>query len=43
MNVPSAAWIDETGRIVRIDEGTCAGSREITSGERTVAFGTDLD
>lgn len=24
LNVPSAAWIDETGKIVRIDEGTYA-------------------
>ena len=24
LNVPSAAWVDETGRIVRIDEGTYA-------------------
>ena len=24
VNVPSAAWIDETGRIVRVDEGTYA-------------------
>lgn len=41
LNVPSAAWIDETGRIVRIDEGTYAKSHEITNGDRTVAFGTD--
>ena len=26
VNVPSAAWIDESGRIVRIDEGTYAKS-----------------
>ena len=24
VNVPSAAWVDETGRIVRVDEGTYA-------------------
>lgn len=41
VNVPSAAWIDETGRIVRIDEGTYAKTHEITNGDRTVRFGTD--
>lgn len=41
VNVPSAAWIDETGRIVRIDEGTYAKSHEITNGDRSVSFGTD--
>lgn len=41
LNVPSAAWIDETGRIVRIDEGTYAKSHELRNGDRTVAFGTD--
>lgn len=41
VNVPSAAWIDETGRIVRIDEGTYAKSYEITNGDRSVTFGTD--
>ena len=41
INVPSAAWIDEAGRIVRIDEGTYAKSHELTNGERTVSFGTD--
>ena len=41
VNVPSAAWIDETGRIVRIDEGTYAKSHELSTGDRTVSFGTD--
>lgn len=41
VNVPSAAWIDETGRIVRIDEGTYAKAHELRNGDRTVAFGTD--
>ena len=41
VNVPSAAWIDESGRIVRIDEGTYAKSHEISVGERSVTFGTD--
>lgn len=41
INVPSAAWIDESGRIVRIDEGTYAKSHEIRVGERSVTFGTD--
>ena len=29
VNVPSAAWIDETGRIVRIDEGAYAKRYEL--------------
>jgi hypothetical protein len=41
VNVPSAAWIDESGRIVRIDEGTYAKSHEIRAGDRSVTFGTD--
>jgi hypothetical protein len=41
VNVPSAAWIDESGRIVRIDEGTYAKSHSLTNGDRTVTFGTD--
>jgi hypothetical protein len=41
VNVPSAAWIDETGRIVRIDEGTYAASHELGDGERSITFGTD--
>ncbi len=37
VNVPSAAWIDEQGRIVRINEGTYAKSHKL--GPRTI--GTD--
>ena len=42
VNVPSAAWIDETGRIVRIDEGAYAKSYELGEGEQKVQFGTDV-
>jgi hypothetical protein len=42
VNVPSAAWVDETGRIVRIDEGTYAKTHEIGDGEQKFTFGTDV-
>ena len=42
VNVPSAAWIDETGRIVRIDEGTYAKSYELGEGDQKIQFGTDV-
>lgn len=42
VNVPSAAWVDEEGRIVRIDEGTYAKSHEIGDGEQKFRFGTDV-
>jgi tetratricopeptide (TPR) repeat protein len=42
VNVPSAAWIDETGRIVRIDEGTYAKIHQIGEGEQAFTFGTDV-
>lgn len=42
INVPSAAWIDEEGRIVRIDEGTYAQLHEIGDGEQSITFGTDV-
>ncbi|NJN50639.1 MAG: hypothetical protein HC809_01430 [Gammaproteobacteria bacterium] len=42
VNVPSAAWIDEEGRIVRIDEGTYAKVHEITNAGQTFTFGTDV-
>lgn len=42
VNVPSAAWIDETGRIVRIDEGTYAKTHQIGDGDQKFTFGTDV-
>lgn len=42
INVPSAAWIDEEGRIVRIDEGTYAQVHHIGDGEQSITFGTDI-
>ena len=42
VNVPSAAWIDETGRIVRIDEGTYSAIHEIDAGEQKITFGNDV-
>jgi len=41
VNVPSAAWIDEEGRIVRIDEGTYAKTHQIGEGDQAFTFGTD--
>ena len=42
VNVPSAAWIDEDGRIVRIDEGTYANTHEFSAGDQSITFGTDV-
>ncbi len=42
VNVPSAAWIDETGRIVRIDEGTYSMIHSFGEGEQAITFGTDV-
>jgi hypothetical protein len=42
VNVPSAAWVDEAGRIVRIDEGTYSQQHEIDAGEHKISFGTDV-
>jgi hypothetical protein len=42
VNVPSAAWVDEEGRIVRIDEGTYAKVHEMGEGEQAITFGTDV-
>lgn len=42
VNVPCAAWVDEEGRIVRIDEGTYSQHHVIGEGERQIAFGTDV-
>lgn len=41
VNVPSAAWVDEEGRILRIDEGTYAKVHEIGEGDKKFQFGTD--
>jgi hypothetical protein len=42
VNVPSAAWIDEDGRIVRIDEGTYAKTHQFGEGDQAIAFGNDV-
>lgn len=38
VNVPSAVWIDEEGRIVRINEGTYAAQHKLG----TIEFGSDV-
>jgi len=42
VNVPSAAWIDEDGTIVRIDEGTYSKIHEFGDGEQSITFGNDV-
>jgi tetratricopeptide (TPR) repeat protein len=42
VNVPSAAWIDEDGRIVRIDEGTYSKIHQFGEGEQAFLFGNDV-
>lgn len=42
VNVPSAAWIDEEGRIVRIDEGTYSKLHTFGDGEQSITFGNDV-
>ena len=42
VNVPSSAWVDEEGRIVRIDEGTYSTVHEIGEGDEGITFGTDV-
>ena len=42
VNVPSAAWVDEEGRIVRIDEGTYAKVHELGDETRSITFGTNV-
>ena len=42
VNVPSAAWIDEDGRIVRIDEGTYSQVHTFGEGEQAISFGNDV-
>ena len=42
VNVPSAAWIDEEGRIVRIDEGTYSKTHRFGDGDQSITFGNDV-
>lgn len=42
VNVPSAAWVDEEGKIVRIDEGTYSKVHEFGEGEQKLSFGNDV-
>lgn len=42
VNVPSAAWIDEQGRIVRIDEGTYSQIHQFGAGDEKIVFGNDV-
>ena len=42
VNVPSAAWVDEEGKIVRVDEGTYSKTHEIGEGEQKISFGNDV-
>ncbi len=42
VNVPSSAWVDEAGRIVRIDEGTYSKTHKIGEGEQAITFGNDV-
>ena len=42
VNVPSAAWVDEQGKIVRIDEGTYSKLHELGEGDTKISFGTDV-
>jgi hypothetical protein len=42
VNVPSAAWIDEEGRIVRIDEGTYSKTHRFGEGDQSFTFGNDV-
>lgn len=42
VNVPSSAWIDEEGRIVRIDEGTYSKIHQFGEGDESITFGNDV-
>lgn len=42
VNVPSAAWVDEEGRIVRIDEGTYSKVHTIGDETQSISFGNDV-
>lgn len=41
VNVPSSVWIDERGRMVRIDEGTYSQTHEFGQGSEKITFGND--
>jgi hypothetical protein len=42
VNVPSSVWIDEEGKIVRIDEGSYSKVHTIGEGEQAITFGNDV-
>ena len=42
VNVPSSAWIDEAGTIVRIDEGTYSKMHSFGEGDKAISFGSDV-
>lgn len=42
VNVPSSAWINEEGRIVRVDEGSYSKIHTISNGEQSIEFGNDV-
>jgi len=42
VNVPSSVWIDEEGKIVRIDEGSYSKIHTIGEGEQAITFGNDV-
>jgi hypothetical protein len=42
VNVPSAAWVNEEGQIVRIDEGTYSRVHKINAGDQSISFGNDV-
>jgi hypothetical protein len=42
VNVPSSAWIDEDGRIVRIDEGSYSTIHRFGEGDAAFEFGNDV-
>mgnify|MGYP001163638699 CR=1 FL=1 len=42
VNVPSSVWINEKGRIVRIDEGTYSKIHSMGEGQEAITFGNDV-